>query len=89
MACLVSQYLTTCDPKQALPFIGLASQKHFVALYHMGIYSDKNLLKWFIDQYGMQCTSKLDMGKGCIRFKKMNDIPYKLIGELATKMTPE
>jgi uncharacterized protein YdhG (YjbR/CyaY superfamily) len=78
-----------CDPNQALPFIGLASQKNFVALYHMGIYGDKNLLKWFTDEYGKQCTNKLDMGKGCIRFKKMNDIPYKLIGELATKMTPE
>jgi uncharacterized protein YdhG (YjbR/CyaY superfamily) len=78
-----------CDPKQPLPFMGLASQKNFIALYHMGIYGDKNLLKWFTDEYGKQCTSKLDMGKGCIRFKKMDDIPYKLIGELATKVTPK
>jgi hypothetical protein len=78
-----------CDPDQPLPFICLASQKNYVALYHMGIYGDKNILNWFTDEYARQCTGKLDMGKGCIRFKKMEDIPFQLIGELATKMTPE
>jgi uncharacterized protein YdhG (YjbR/CyaY superfamily) len=76
-----------CDPKQPLPFMGMASQKNFVAFYHMGIYADEKLLNWFTAEYPKHCKSKLDMGKSCIRFKKMNDIPYELIAELAGKMT--
>lgn len=76
-----------CNPTLPLPFIGIASQKNFVALYHMGIYSDQKLLKWFTDEYGKVCKTKLDMGKSCIRFKKMDDIPFVLIGQLASKMT--
>ncbi len=78
-----------CDPKQPLPFMGMASQKHFVAVYHMGIYADQKLLKWFTSEYPKHCKSKLDMGKSCLRFKKMDQIPFKLIGELASKMTPK
>lgn len=77
------------DPKQPLPFMSLASQKNYIALYHMGIYSDKQLLKWFTDAYPKHSKSKLDMGKSCIRFKKMDQIPYELIGELSKKITPE
>lgn len=76
-----------CDPKQPLPFAGMASQKNFIAFYHMGIYANPELLKWFIDEYPKHCKTKLDMGKSCIRFKKMDQIPYKLIGELMSKMT--
>lgn len=76
-----------CDPKLPLPFINLASQKNFVAVYHMGIYSDDDLLKWFTAEYPKHCQRNLDMGKSCIRFKKMDDIPYDLIGELCTKIT--
>jgi hypothetical protein len=76
-----------CDPKQPLPFMGLASQKNFVALYHMGIYADKKLHDWFVKEYPKHAKGKLDMGKSCIRFKKMDDVPVKLIGELASKMT--
>ena len=76
-----------CDPSLPLMFLSLASQKGFVALYHMGIYCDPKLLKWFTDEYPKYCKTKLDMGKSCIRFKKMEDIPYKLIGELCSKMT--
>ncbi len=76
-----------CDNKLPLPFINIASQKNFIALYHMGIYAKKELLGWFITQYPKHCKYKLDMGKSCIRFKKMNDIPFELIGELITKMT--
>lgn len=76
-----------CDPKLPLPFMNIASQKNFVALYHMGIYSDKKLLDWFVKEYPKHCKSKLDMGKSCIRFKKMDDIPYKLIEELSGKIT--
>jgi len=78
-----------CNPKQPLPFISLASQKNFIALYHMGVYSDKKLLDWFIKEYPHHSKSKLDMGKSCIRFKKINDIPYDLIGDLASKITAD
>ncbi|PKV66120.1 uncharacterized protein DUF1801 [Polaribacter sp. Hel1_33_96] len=76
-----------CDPKLPLPFINLASQKNSVNLYHMGIYAKKELLDWFVKEYTKYCKYKLDMGKSCIRFKKMDDIPFDLIGELASKMT--
>jgi uncharacterized protein YdhG (YjbR/CyaY superfamily) len=78
-----------CDPKLPLPFMGLASQKHFIAVYHMGVYADPKLLKWFTDEYAKASVGKLDMGKSCIRFKKPENIPYKLIGELASKITPQ
>ena len=76
-----------CNPKQPLPFMSIASQKNFVALYHMGIYADKDLLKWFVDEYEKRSKIKLDMGKSCIRFKKPDAIPMDLLGELASKMT--
>jgi uncharacterized protein YdhG (YjbR/CyaY superfamily) len=76
-----------CDPKQPLPFLGMASQKNFIAVYHMGVYADKELYDWFVSEYPKYVKTKLDMGKSCIRFKKMETIPYELIGELASKMT--
>jgi len=76
-----------CNPSEPLPFISLASQKNFIALYHMGIYGDRKLLQWFQEEYAKVCRTKLDMGKSCIRFKKNDDIPYSLIGELASKIT--
>ena len=76
-----------CSPELPLPFINVASQKNFIAVYHMGIYSDENLLNWFIEEYPKHSKAKLDMGKSCIRFKKMDQIPYELLGELLTKMT--
>jgi hypothetical protein len=77
---------------QPLPFLGIASQKHFVAVYHMGIYADPKLLQWFTDEYAKRKKSTpglpaLDMGKSCIRFKKPDAIPFDLIGELAGKTT--
>ena len=78
-----------CDPKLPLPFINIASQKNFIAVYHMGIYTDSALLDWFTSEFQKQCKSKPDMGKSCIRFKKMDQIPYKLIGELASKMSSD
>ncbi|SIQ12168.1 DUF1801 domain-containing protein [Maribacter ulvicola] len=76
-------------PELPLPFINLASQKNFIALYHSGIYADISLMNWFKNKYPIHCKRKLDMGKSCIRFKNMDDIPYKLIAELCTKMTPQ
>lgn len=78
-----------CKPTDALPFISIASQKAGIHLYHMGIYADQTLLTWFTDAYTKVCKTKLDMGKSCIRFKKLDQIPYELIGELAQKMTPK
>ena len=76
-----------CDPKTPLPFMSFASQKNSVNLYHMGIYAKKELLDWFVGEYPKHCKRKLDMGKSCIRFKKMDEIPFELIGELTKKMS--
>lgn len=78
-----------CDPKIPLPFVSIASQKNFIALYHMGIYANPSLLKWFEEEYPKHSKIKLDMGKSCIRFKKPEAIPFDLIGELMTKMNPK
>ena len=78
-----------CNPELPLPFINIASQKNFIAVYHMGLYADKKLLEWFTNAYAQQATAKLDMGKSCIRFKKLDTIPYALLGELAAKLTPQ
>tara|TARA_R110002167_G_scaffold163242_33_gene360069 strand:- start:2421 stop:2876 length:456 start_codon:yes stop_codon:yes gene_type:complete len=76
-----------CTPELPLPFMNLASQKNFVAVYHSGIYADPKCHDWFVKAYPKHCDQKLDMGKSCIRFKKMEDVPYRLIGELASKIT--
>ncbi len=76
-----------CDPATPLPFLSIASQKNFIALYHMGIYMDEALLSWFVDEYPRHVKTRLDMGKSCIRFKKVEQIPYALIGELASRVT--
>lgn len=73
-------------PKVPLPLINLASQKNHVALYHMAVYAVPGIAEWFQTEYPKHCKTKLDMGKGCIRLKKMDDIPYDLIGELARKV---
>src|SRR6056300_1487753 len=75
------------SPQVALPFISIASQKNFIAFYHMGIYAQVELNEWFVKEYPKHNRTKLDMGKSCIRFKKINELPYKLIGELLRKMT--
>jgi len=78
-----------CDPALPLPFLSFASQKGHVGFYHMGIYADPKLLKWFTGEWSKRVDAKLDMGKSCIRLKKVDAIPYELLGELCTKMTPE
>lgn len=75
-----------CAPNTPLPFVNLASQKNFIALYHMGLYADTELLDWFVKEYPNHAKGKLDMGKSCIRFKKPDDIPFKLIEQLMKKM---
>jgi len=76
-----------CDPKLPLPFLNIASQKNFIAVYHMGLYADPKLLDWFVNEYPKHSKTRLDMGKSCIRFKKIDAIPYELIGQLCEKMT--
>lgn len=76
-----------CSPETPLPFMSFASQKNSVNLYHSGIYAKKELHDWFVNEYPKHCKGKLDMGKSCVRFKKMEDIPFELIGELTRKMT--
>jgi hypothetical protein len=76
-----------CNPKLPLPFMSIASQKNFIAIYHMGLYANPKLMNWFLQEYPKHCDTKLDMGKSCIRFKKMNQIPFALIGELSKKVT--
>ena len=76
-----------CTPELPLPFMSIASQKNFIAVYHMGVYADPKLLNWFTTSHAKASPKKLDMGKSCIRYKKPEDIPYKLIGELASKIT--
>lgn len=72
-----------------LPFINIASQKNYIALYHSGIYAHPPLHDWFAQEYPKHSKYKLDMGKSCIRFKKVDDIPLELIAELCTKMSVE
>lgn len=76
-----------CDTSLPLPFMNIASQKNHIGFYHMGIYSDENLLNWFTEEYKNQVPTKLDMGKSCIRFKNLKKIPFELLGELVSKMT--
>ena len=78
-----------CNPELPLPFLNIASQKNFIAVYHMGIYADPDLLKWFTSEYAKHSKSKPDMGKSCIRFKKPEAIPFDLIAQLVARMTPD
>ncbi len=78
-----------CDPKLPLPFISIASQKNFIALYHMGLYADAELLSWFTTEYQKLSATKVDIGKSCIRFKKPEEIPFELIGRLMKKINVE
>lgn len=76
-----------CKPKQPLPFINIAAQKNHIALYHMGLYASPDLLNWFTIEFPKCSQNKLDMGKGCVRFKNNQKIPYELIGQLAQKVS--
>lgn len=76
-------------PGTPLGMISIASQKNFIALHHLGIYFNGELTKWFTEEYPKHSKTKLDMGKGCIRFKKPDAIPFDLIAELAKKISPQ
>jgi hypothetical protein len=79
-----------CDPKQPLPFAGLASQKNHVAVYLMSLYGSPEEEAWFRDAWANEVekgrAKKLDMGKSCIRFKKLEDVPLNVIGQAIKRM---
>ena len=69
-----------CDPKQPLPFVSLAAQKQYCSLYMMCLYSTAEDQEWF--QRAWKATGKnLDMGKSCLRFRKLDDLALDVIGE--------
>jgi uncharacterized protein YdhG (YjbR/CyaY superfamily) len=76
-----------CSPELPLPFMSFASQKNSINFYHMGIYAKPELYDWFVAEYPKHSKQKLDIGKSCLRFKKPENIPFELIGELAKKMS--
>lgn len=76
-----------CNTKEPLPFMSFASQKNSVNLYHSGIYAVPEIYDWFVAEFPKHSKRKLDMGKSCVRFKKMEDIPLELIGELCKKLS--
>jgi hypothetical protein len=67
----------------------MASQKNSINFYHMGMYADQSLMDWFLAEFPKHSTQKLDIGKSCIRFKKWDQIPFELMGQLMQKMTAE
>lgn len=77
------------NPKIPLPFINIASQKNFIAFYHMGLYANRDLLEWFKSEYPKYSKTKPDMGKSCVRFKNIENIPFDLIAELVKRISPE
>jgi Domain of unknown function (DU1801) len=75
-----------CDPKMPLPYAGLASQKGHMSLYTMSVYGHMPTLEWFQKAWA-KTGKKLDMGKSCIRFKKLDDLPLDVIAELFRKVS--
>ncbi len=78
-----------CNPEIPLPYISIASQKNFIAVYHMGLYAFPDLMDWFQNEYARLSIGKLDMGKSCIRLKNIKKIPYELLGEFVSKISVE
>lgn len=78
-----------CDPSLPLGFMSLASQKNYIALYAMCLYGNEKHLEWFQTEWPKHSKKKLNMGKACIRFSKLEEVPLDLIGELASKVRPQ
>jgi Domain of unknown function (DU1801) len=74
-----------CDPRQPLPFANLASQKNHMSLYLMCVYGDSPLAEWFRESWA-KTGKKLDMGKACVRFKKVEDLALDVVGEAIRRM---
>lgn len=74
-----------CDPKQPLPFVGLGSQKNHMSFGIMTLYLDPEADAWFRREWA-KTGKKLDMGKVCIRFRKLEDLPLELIGRAIARV---
>ena len=74
-----------CQPDQPLPFVGLASQKNHMAFYGFGLYIDEEQARWFADEW-KKAGKKLDMGKSCVRFKKLDDVALDVIGRAIKRL---
>jgi hypothetical protein len=73
-----------CDPRQPLPYAMLGSQKNYMAIYLCNVYGHKETQEWFVTAY--KATGKrLDMGKSCVRFKKLEDLPLDVIGQVIAR----
>jgi len=69
-----------CDPKQPLPFASLASQKNHMSFSVMSVYLDPAEERWFKSAW-QKSGKKLDMGKACVRFKRLEDVPLEVVGQ--------
>jgi Domain of unknown function (DU1801) len=76
-----------CNTSLPLPIINIDNKKNFIVMHHLGLYGNPKLLDWFVTEYSKHCTHKLDMGKGCVRFKKFTEIPFDLIAQLIQKVS--
>lgn len=76
-----------CNTSLPLPMINIDNKKGFIVMHHLGLYANPQLLDWFVSEYPKHCNHKLDMGKGCVRFKKVTEIPYELIAQLIQKVS--
>ena len=69
---------------QPLMYVALASQKRHMSLYLTNVYGDESVEKWFRERY-LAAGKKLDMGKSCVRFRKLDDLPLELVGEVVAR----
>jgi hypothetical protein len=75
-----------CNPEQPLPYASLGSQKNHMALYLMSVYGDPALDQWFRGAW--QASGKrLDMGKSCVRFRTLEDLPLEVIGQVIARVS--
>jgi hypothetical protein len=74
-----------CDPSKPLQYAALASQKNHMALYFMTVYGDPTTEQWFRKAYAA-AGKKLDMGKSCVRFKRLDDLPLEVIGQVIARV---
>lgn len=77
-----------CDPKEPVPFISIGNFKGHLGFYPFCIYTDNGLREWLVSEAANRGV-KLDMGKGCIRFKNMEKVPFDLLGELVSQVTAD
>ena len=74
-----------CDPTQPLPYVGIASQKNYMVIYLFCVYTSEDEQRRFREAW-IKTGKKLDMGKSCVRFKKLEDVPLKVVGQAIKKV---